>query len=93
MNLTTRYLGLTLEHPFVAGASPMVDDLGLVRRLEDAGAAAIVMHSLYEEQLTRESLSAVDAFDQYAESFAEAASFLPAPAAFVIVPRVVVPPV
>ncbi|MBL8985049.1 MAG: dihydroorotate dehydrogenase-like protein [Gemmatimonadetes bacterium] len=86
MNLTTRYLGLTLEHPFVAGASPMVDDLGLVRRLEDAGAAAIVMHSLYEEQLTRESLSAVDAFDQYAESFAEAASFLPAPAAFALGP-------
>ena len=58
MKLTTRYLGLVLDHPFVAGASPMVDELGTVRRLEDAGAAAIVMHSLYEEQLTRQELAA-----------------------------------
>jgi dihydroorotate dehydrogenase (fumarate) len=51
MNLTTTYLGFTLPHPLMAGASPMVDDLDMVRRLEDAGAAAIVMHSLFEEQI------------------------------------------
>lgn len=55
MDLTTRYLGLELEHPLILGASPLVDDLDAVRRAEDAGAAAIVMHSLFEEQLVRES--------------------------------------
>jgi dihydroorotate dehydrogenase (fumarate) len=51
MDLRTRYLGLELPHPLMIGASPLVDDLDLVRRLEDAGAAAIVMHSLFEEQI------------------------------------------
>ena len=51
MDLTTTYLGLPLAHPFMPGASPLVDDMDMVRRLEDAGASAIVMHSLFEEQL------------------------------------------
>jgi len=51
MDLTTRYLGLTLPHPFLVGASPLTEDLGMVSRLEDAGAAAIVMHSLFEEEV------------------------------------------
>ena len=51
MDLRTRYLGLDLAHPIVVGASPLVDDLDVVRRLEDGGAAAIVMHSLFEEQI------------------------------------------
>jgi dihydroorotate dehydrogenase (fumarate) len=51
MDLSTRYLGLTLPHPLILGASPLVDDLDAVRRAEDAGAAAIVMHSLFEEQV------------------------------------------
>jgi dihydroorotate dehydrogenase (fumarate) len=51
MDLTTRYLGLTLPHPFIVGASPLTEDLGIVSRLEDAGAAAIVMHSLFEEDI------------------------------------------
>jgi dihydroorotate dehydrogenase (fumarate) len=51
MDLTTRYLGLTLPHPFIVGASPLTEDLGVVSRLEDAGAAAIVMHSLFEEDV------------------------------------------
>jgi dihydroorotate dehydrogenase (fumarate) len=57
MDLSTTYLGLHLPHPFMPGASPLVDDFDLVRRLEDAGAAAIVMHSLFEEQLTGEQLA------------------------------------
>ena len=52
MDLSTEYLGFRLPHPIMPGASPMVDDLGLVRRLEDSGAAAIVMHSLFEEDVT-----------------------------------------
>lgn len=58
MNLDTHYLGLDLPHPFVAGASPLTDDLDNVRRLEDAGAAAIVMSSLFEEQIVHEQMSA-----------------------------------
>ena len=54
MKLTTQYLGLTLAHPFMPGASPLADTLGSVRRLEDAGASAIVMRSLFEEQILHE---------------------------------------
>jgi dihydroorotate dehydrogenase (fumarate) len=54
MNLTTSYLGLTLRHPFVVGASPLGDDLDSVKRLEDAGASAIVLRSLFSEQVLRE---------------------------------------
>ena len=54
MDLKTRYLGFDLPHPFMPGASPMVDDLDKVRRMEDAGAAAIVLNSLFEEQIVRE---------------------------------------
>lgn len=86
MRLTTRYLGLELAHPFMAGASPMVDDLGLVRRLEDAGSAAIVMHSLYEEQLTGEALATHRALERVAESFTEATRFLPEPPDFALGP-------
>jgi dihydroorotate dehydrogenase (fumarate) len=51
MDLRTTYLGLTLPHPLVCGASPLTSDMDLVLKLEDAGAAAIVMHSLFEEQV------------------------------------------
>jgi dihydroorotate dehydrogenase (fumarate) len=54
MKLTTRYLGLQLAHPFMPGASPFSDSLDSVRRLEDAGASAIVMRSLFEEQILHE---------------------------------------
>jgi dihydroorotate dehydrogenase (fumarate) len=57
MNLATTYMGLHLPHPLVVGASPLSDDLDLVRRLEDAGAAAFVLRSLYEEEITNEQLS------------------------------------
>ena len=53
MNLKTRYLGLDLPNPFVAGASPLDDDIDMVMRVEDAGAAAIVMHSLFEEDIAQ----------------------------------------
>lgn len=58
MKLTTTYLGLELAHPIMPGASPMVDHLDTVRRLEDAGAPAIVMHSLFAEQVEAEQLAA-----------------------------------
>jgi dihydroorotate dehydrogenase (fumarate) len=77
MDLTTPYLGLRLKHPLVVGASPMVDDLSTVRRLEDAGAAAIVLHSLFEEQIAREQLAQVENLAVHDDSFAEAVSFFP----------------
>jgi len=55
VDLTTRYLGLTLKNPLVASASPLCEDIGNIRRMEDAGAAAVVLHSLFEEQITLES--------------------------------------
>ena len=56
MDLTTKYLGLELQHPIVASASPQTGGIDGIRRLADAGAAAIVMTSVYEEQITAEEL-------------------------------------
>ena len=75
MELRTRYLGLDLAHPLMPGASPLVDDVDMVRRLEDAGAPAIVMHSLFEEQLVQEELATVRFVEVYENSFAEALSY------------------
>lgn len=86
MNLSTKYLGFDLPHPIVPGASPLVDDLDTVRRLEDAGAPMIVMHSLFEEQLTREQMTSLYASELYGESFSEASSFLPDPDEFQLGP-------
>jgi len=77
MDLSTTYLGLELPHPLMPGASPLVDDLDTVRRLEDAGAAAIVMHSLFEEQIESEQLGTLRVMEAHAESFAEALSYFP----------------
>ncbi len=77
MDLSTNYLGLRLSHPLVAGASPLVDDLALVQRLLDSGAAAIVMHSLFEEQIRGEALARTHYQDAHANSHAEATSYLP----------------
>ena len=82
MDLTTTYLGLELPHPFVSGASPLVDDMDALRRLEDAGAAAIVMHSLFEEQLVQEQVATDWHMGSPADSFAEALSYLPDPETF-----------
>ena len=87
MNLTTSYLGLNLAHPFMPGASPLVDDLDDVRRLEDAGASAIVMRSLFEEQIRGEQLSAHASIDVPAESYGEALSYLPDPREFALGPH------
>lgn len=77
MRLSTPYLGLQLDNPFMAGASPLADDLGAVKRLEDAGAAAIVMYSLFEEQIFLELERAASYIDRPAESFPEALSYFP----------------
>lgn len=87
MDLRTTYLGFDLPHPFMAGASPMVDDLDTVRRLEDAGTSAIVMHSLFEEQITREQWGTVLDMDLHSENSAEALSYFPTPSEFRLGPE------
>jgi dihydroorotate dehydrogenase (fumarate) len=82
MDLTTTYLGLKLKNPIVPSASPLSHHLDTMKRLEDSGAAAIVMYSLFEEQIEHETKE----FDHYmsygTESFAEALSYFPAPSDF-----------
>ena len=86
MDLSTTYLGLKLPHPFMPGASPMVEDLDTVKRLEDAGAAAIVMNSLFEEQIVAEQVFSHQAIDLPADSYAESLSYFPNPEEFVLGP-------
>lgn len=86
MNLRTRYLGLDLPHPLIPGASPMVNDLARVLRLEDAGANAIVMNSLFEEQLAHDEAARTFTIDRHEDSFAEASGYLPAGDAFWLAP-------
>ncbi len=78
MDLSTQYLGLKLAHPLMPGASPLSCDLDAVRRLEDAGAAAIVLPSLFEEQIAMEQAAAL-AEEACGESSAEAMSYFPRP--------------
>ncbi len=77
MDLQTRYMGLELKHPLIASASPLSESLDGIRRLEDGGAAAVVLFSLFEEQIHQEQSMLVDALDQGADSFAESLSFFP----------------
>ncbi len=78
MDLSTTYLGHRLAHPFMPGASPLPDDLDMVRRLEDAGASAIVLRSLFEEQMLAEEMAHHDAVSASMYTSAEAISYLPA---------------
>ncbi len=87
MDLKTSYLGLQLAHPLMAGASPLVDDMGMVKRLEDAGASGIVMHSLFEEQITREEQGTLMDMELHANSNAEAVSYFPQPDDFRLGPE------
>jgi len=86
MDLRTTYLGLELDHPLMPGASPMVDDLDTVRRLEDAGASAIVMHSLFEEQIAAEAVGRVAHVEAHQHSYGEALSYFPAQADYPLGP-------
>jgi dihydroorotate dehydrogenase (fumarate) len=87
MDLSTRYLGLPLAHPFLPGASPLTDDIAVARRLEDAGAPAVVMRSLFEEQIARERIDAYVHAHRYGESFAEALTYFPSAERFAFGPE------
>jgi dihydroorotate dehydrogenase (fumarate) len=77
IDLSTTYLGMNLQNPVVVSASPLQKELDAVRRMEDAGAAAVVMHSLFEEQIDIESEELNRSLERGSESFAEALSYLP----------------
>jgi dihydroorotate dehydrogenase (fumarate) len=87
MDLSTTYLGYKLPHPLVPGASPLVDNLDVVRRLEDAGAPMIVMHSLFEEQIVDEQVAVTRAVESANESYGEALTYLPEPREFALGPE------
>jgi dihydroorotate dehydrogenase (fumarate) len=86
MDLSTSYLGIRLPHPLVPGASPLSDDLDTVRQLEDAGAGAIILRSLFEEQISREQEATRDHWDRHDDAFAAAVTFFPSPDSFVLGP-------
>lgn len=76
-DLSTTYLGLQLKNPIVASASPLSKKVETVRRLEDAGVSAVVMYSLFEEQIAHESKALDHFLNQGTESFAEAITYFP----------------
>ncbi|MDZ7362500.1 MAG: dihydroorotate dehydrogenase-like protein [candidate division KSB1 bacterium] len=86
MNLTTTYLGRKLKNPLVASASPLSHNLDNIRRLEDAGAAAVVLFSLFEEEILHESRELDHYLTYGTESYAEALSYFPAPHEFYLGP-------
>jgi dihydroorotate dehydrogenase (fumarate) len=82
MNLNTHYLGLQLRSPLVVSASPLSEKLDNIKRMEDAGAGAVVLYSLFEEQLRREQLLLHHYTTYGTESYAEALSYFPEPVEF-----------
>ncbi|MBP1150103.1 dihydroorotate dehydrogenase-like protein [Methylocaldum sp. RMAD-M] len=77
MDLKTRYMGLELDHPVVASASPLSETLDGIRRLEDGGVSAVVLFSLFEEQIRQERMAFVQLMDHPSESYAESLSYFP----------------
>jgi dihydroorotate dehydrogenase (fumarate) len=87
MDLTTTYMGLTLRSPLVPSASPLSEDIDNIQRMEDAGAAAVVMHSLFEEQLRQERYELYHHLTYGTESFPEALTYFPEPTLFRVGPE------
>lgn len=79
MNLTTKYLGMKLHSPLVPSASPLSEEIDNLKQMEDAGAGAVVLYSLFEEQLRLETFELHHHLEYGAESFPEALSFFPQP--------------
>jgi dihydroorotate dehydrogenase (fumarate) len=82
MNLLTNYLGLPLKNPLIASSSPLTLDVGNIRKLEDCGAAAVVLPSIFEERIEEELALIERIANAGADSFAEALSYFPSAAAY-----------
>lgn len=87
MNLATRYLGLSLKTPLIASASPLTGELDAIRRLEDAEAGAVVLPSIFEEQIRAEQERWERILSAGTESFPEALSYFPDPSAYRVGPE------
>jgi dihydroorotate dehydrogenase (fumarate) len=86
IDLSTSYLGLRLANPFMLGASPLADHLDTARQLEDAGCAAIVLHSLFEEQISQAESGRIHHLDPLDRQFAAIVSYFPEPDAYALGP-------
>jgi dihydroorotate dehydrogenase (fumarate) len=87
IDLSTEYLGLKLRTPLVPSASPLSQEVSSIRRMEDAGASAVVLYSLFEEQLRQESLELDHHLNEGTESFAESLTYFPQPSEFRLGPE------
>lgn len=87
IDLSSSYLGLSLRSPIIAGAGPLTNVVNSAKRLEDAGVGAIVMPSLFEEQIDAEALATTAAMEAHMDSFGEAISFMPEPEEYRIGPQ------
>ena len=87
MDLTTNYLGLKLRSPLVIGASPLSEDVDSIKRMEGAGASAVVLYSLFEEQLRHDRLELHQRLESGTQSFAEALTYFPEPEEFRLGPE------
>ncbi len=87
MDLSTTYLGLKLRTPLVPSASPLSEELDNIRLMEDSGASAVVLYSLFEEQLRRDRLELNEHLEHGTESFAEALTYFPEPDEFTLGPE------
>lgn len=87
VDLTTTYLGLKLKNPLVASPSPLSEKVENVKRLEEAGIAAVVMYSLFEEQIIHESLELDHFLNQGTESFAESLTYFPDMGRYTLAPE------
>lgn len=87
MNLSTTYLGLRLRTPLVPSASPLSETLDNLKRMEDAGAAAVVFHSLFEEQIRADRAELEHDLTQGTYSFAESLTYFPEPQEFAVGPE------
>ena len=86
MDITTTYLGLKLKSPIVCSAGPLSEKISNIREMEDAGAGAVVLYSIFEEQIEHEELELDYRTTSHTESFAEATSYLPSPFEFKLGP-------
>ncbi len=87
MDLTTTYLGMKLRSPLVPSASPLSEEIDNIKRMEEAGAAAVVLHSLFEEQLRLETYELNHHLNYGTESFPEALTYFPQPEQFHLGPE------
>ncbi|MCA9889798.1 MAG: dihydroorotate dehydrogenase-like protein [Anaerolineae bacterium] len=82
MNIQTKYLGFDLRSPLVASASPLAKELDNIKKMEDAGLSAVVLNSLYEEEIRAERQALLHHLEYGTESYAEALSYFPEPEVF-----------